>query len=207
MAINWKSVPRMEATKTIGEINPHLGEYAFPVASSQLRMASLPFYERFKLYEITDQKQNPPVGAFILHLPGGEHDSTYPLDGSNRPIYAVNEIAPLKLTDKTVTDYLGFFFACVQGPHGPMTIIESLDPQNVDKPEDEAALKELAPPRLIGMTDKGAYEVQAAMLFKDCIFKTKIEVSKSGFLQITHHELAVGGLESDAPAGSGAETS
>jgi len=40
----------------------------------------------------------------------------------------------------------------------------------------------------------GTFTVYAAMLFKDCVFKTKMEVSSNGLIQIVEHELALGGL-------------
>ena len=80
-----------------------------------------------------------------------------------------------------------------------MTVIERLEPQaqegaSEDEIKEMEALLDYAPPKVLNIDAHNTFTLGAAMLFKDCIFKTKIEVTSNGFIRITEHELAVGGL-------------
>lgn len=198
MNLNWRILPRADATRIVTAINPFLGEYALPAGSSPVRVAKLPFYENYQFYELTDIREKQPKSMFALYNPNGGEESTFVLDWSNRPIYTVNEQDPINLRQDNLSDYLGFFFACVQGPYGPMTVVEKLDPPADATEEVKAAVKEvlkMTPPRVTNFDrTTGTFTVYAGMLFKDCIFKTKMEVGSNGLIQIVDHELAIGGL-------------
>jgi hypothetical protein len=201
MNLNWKILSRADATRIIGAINPYLGDFALPAGTSPVRVARLPFYTNFQFYELTDIREKQPKSMFALHNPNGGEDSTYVLDWTNRPIYTVNEHDPIQLRQDNISDYLGFFFACVQGPYGPMTVVENLDPPPDASADVKNMVKEvlkMTPPRVSGFDRaSGTFTVYAAMLFKDCVFKTKMEVSSNGLIQIVEHELALGGLTPD----------
>ncbi|HVY13267.1 MAG TPA: hypothetical protein VHB73_06870, partial [Alphaproteobacteria bacterium] len=169
-----------------------------PAGTTPVRVARLPFYTNFQFYELTDIRDKQPKSMFALHNPAGGEDSTFVLDWTNRPIYTVNEQDPISLRQDNLSEYLGFFFACVQGPYGPMTVVENLEPPP-GAPEDvKKMVKEvlkMTPPKVSNYDRaSGTFTVYAAMLFKDCVFKTKMEVSSNGLIQIVEHELALGGL-------------
>lgn len=206
MNINWKVLPRADASKIINAINPFLGEFALPAGNSPVRVARLPFYTNYQFYELTDIREAQPKSMFALYNPNAHENGVLVLDWTNRPIYTANEQDPLALRQDNLADYLGFFFACVQGPYGPMTIVENLEPP----PKADAEVKKvvadvltMTPPRVANFDRaSGTFTVYAAMLFKDCIFKTKIEVSHTGLIQIIEHELAIGGLNQDEAQGT-----
>ncbi len=198
MNLNWKILSRADATRVITAVNPHLGEYALPAGTSPVRVAKLSFYSNFQFYELTDIRDKQPKSMFALHNPSGSEDSTFVLDWTNRPIYTVNENDPISLRQDNLADYLGFFFACVQGPYGPMTVVENLEPPPDAAEDVKKMVKEvlkMTPPKVSNYDRaSGTFTVYAAMLFKDCVFKTKMEVSSNGLIQIVEHELALGGL-------------
>ncbi len=198
MNLNWKILPRSDATRILGAVNPYLGDYALPTSNSPVRVAKLSFYANFQFYELTDIRDKQPKSMFALHNPSGGEDSTFVLDWTNRPIYTVNEHDPIDLRQDNIADYLGFFFACVQGPYGPMTVVENLEPPPDAADDVKKMVKEvlkMTPPRVAGYDRaSGTFTVYAAMLFKDCVFKTKMEVAGNGLIQIVEHELALGGL-------------
>jgi hypothetical protein len=175
-----------------------LGEYALPAGTSPVRVAKLSFYSNFQFYELTDIRDKQPKSMFALHNVNAVDDATFVLDWTNRPIYTVNEQDPINLRQDNIADYLGFFFACVQGPYGPMTVVENLEPPPDAGEDVKKMVKEvlkMTPPRVAAFDRaSGTFTVYAAMLFKDCVFKTKMEVSSNGLIQIVEHELALGGL-------------
>jgi hypothetical protein len=198
MNLNWKILSRADATRIIAAVNPHLGEYALPAGTSPVRVAKLSFYSNFQFYELTDIRDKQPKSMFALHNVNAVDDATFVLDWTNRPIYTVNEQDPINLRQDNIADYLGFFFACVQGPYGPMTVVENLEPPPDAGEDVKKMVKEvlkMTPPRVAAFDRaSGTFTVYAAMLFKDCVFKTKMEVSSNGLIQIVEHELALGGL-------------
>lgn len=207
MNLNWRVLQRTDATKILTAINPFLGEYALPAGSSPVRVAKLPFYENYQFYELTDIREAEPKSMFALHNTAASGDeSTYVMDWTNRPIYTVNEQDPINLRADNMADYLGFFFACVQGPYGPMTVVENLDPPPDADEEVKKVVKEvlrMTPPKVVNFDRaSGTFTVYAGMLFKDCIFKTKMEVGSNGLIQIVDHELAIGGLNEQESKGA-----
>jgi hypothetical protein len=210
MNLHWRVLPRADASRILSAVNPFLGEYSLPTGSSPVRVAKLPFYENYLFYELTDIREKQPKSMFALHNPNGGEDSTYVMDWTNRPVYTVNEHDPINLRQDNMADYLGFFFACVQGPYGPMTVVENLEPPKDADADTRQTVREvlkMAPPKVVNF-DKasGTFTVYAAMLFKDCIFKTKMEVSSGGLIQIVDHELAIGGLDEEKPQGAATST-
>ncbi|MDX1922618.1 MAG: hypothetical protein SFW65_05785 [Alphaproteobacteria bacterium] len=204
MNLNWRVLPRADAMRIIAAVNPHLGEYALPPGTSPVRQAKLSFYENYQFFELTDIREAQPKSMFALHNPNGGEDATFVMDWTNRPIYTVNEHDPISLRTDNMADYLGFFFACVQGPYGPMTVVENLDPPADADEEVKKRVKEvlrMTPPKVVNYDRaSGTFTVYAGMLFKDCIFKTKMEVGSNGLIQIVDHELAIGALNDQAQA-------
>ncbi len=198
MNLKWRDLPRAEGTRIITAINPFLGEYALPAGTSLVRVAKLSFYVNYQFYELVDIREQQPKSMFALHNPQGGEDSTFVLDWTNRPIYTANEHDPINLKAENIGDYVSFFFACVQGPYGPMTVVENLDTPPDAAEDVRQAIKDImkmTPPRVTNVDrTTGTFTVYAGMLFKDCIFKTKMEVSSNGLIQILDHELAIGGL-------------
>jgi hypothetical protein len=196
MKLDWRILDVAESDGVLAAINPHLAYYALDGDASAVRVAQLPFYTNFRFFELTDLRSRRPQSMFALHR-ADPTSETFVLDWTNRPIYGANERDPLHLDQENVATYLGFFFACVQGPYGPMTVVENLEPPADSPPEVYNmvdALLGFCPPKVVGRTLGGGYAVKASMLFKDCIFITRMEVGRNGFIKITDHELSLGGL-------------
>lgn len=200
MNLDWKILPPAEAAGIAVRVNPYLQHYALPPENSSVRMAKLPFYKSFRFYELTDAREAKPKSMFALQRTVDGESATYVMDWTNRPIYTVNE-SDLALDHANLADYLFFFFACVQGPYGPMTVVENLDPPERIEPAvyfRVEALRRFMPPKIVGRTVGGGYVVKAGMLFKDCIFLTKMNVGRNGFIEIVDHELMLGSLSEEA---------
>jgi hypothetical protein len=79
-----------------------------------------------------------------------------------------------------------------------MTVVENLEPPiDADEAVRQAVrdVLKMTPPRVVNFDRaSGTFTVYAGMLFKDAIFKTKMEVTSNGLIQILEHEMALGGL-------------
>ncbi|QQR69056.1 MAG: hypothetical protein IPI58_09600 [Alphaproteobacteria bacterium] len=215
MHINWRQMERMEGMRVVAEIMPHLKDVDMKPAVIRVRQAKLAFYDQYVFYELTDPSQNPQASIYALHKPGcEEEEATLVLDGTNRPIYTANEWAPLILDAGNIPSYVGFFFACVVGTHGPMAVVEKLEDMTPEKAAQEAAdqgaspqeqekmaervrtVQGICPPRVLNIESNGIYTVAAAMLFQNCIFRTKMEITTQGLIRITEHDMMIGGMDS-----------
>jgi hypothetical protein len=204
MQLDWRIIDGTDKDNALAAVNPYLGiYYALDSDASAVRIAQLPFYSNFRFLELTDLRPRQPKSMFALHRaePEGE---TYVLDWTNHPIYTTNERDPIRLDQQNVVTYLEFFFACVQGPYGPMTVVENLEPPADASPDVynmADALLGFCPPKVVGRTAGGGYVIKGPMLFKDCVFMTRLEVGRNGFIRITDHELSLGGLTSAEQTG------
>jgi len=198
MNLPWRILPRADSMRILAVVNPLLHDGLLS-PTSQVRAATLSFYKYYQFYEIADAK-HPQGKVFALHNPGSTDNSTCLLDWSNGPIYTVNDSDPIRLRHENIAEYLSFFFACVQGPYGPMTVVEHLDAPPNATAQTRKSLQEvlqMVPPRVANYDSvTGTFTVYAGMLFKDCVFKTKLEVGSNGLIQIIDHEMALGGVGS-----------
>jgi hypothetical protein len=142
-----------------------------------VQAASLPFYDEFKLYALSDATLPAPNTRYMLYKPG----DVSLMNWTNEPIYSVNERAPIKLDRKTAIPYAKFFFHYVRGQLGRFIIVE--------KPEEvvwlaNASDKEKADvaARLIPVTYKGVgrdnlFTLTATVVFKNALFSTDIKIA------------------------------
>jgi hypothetical protein len=200
MRLDWRQATHEETSYLKEALPGHLGRY-LPKKVAQtgtaFRATDLRFYEGVKFVEVTVLKDRKSMFCLCDNM---DANSTYVMDWTNRPIYTVNDKGCVRLTEENVADYLGFFFACVQGPYGPMTVVELLEAPEDATEEVKAAVADIlkmCPPRVVGRTPTMGFVVYAGMLFKDCVFKTRMTVSQTGLIRIVDHELALGGLNED----------
>jgi hypothetical protein len=98
----------------------------------------------------------------------------------------------------TVIYYAKFFFTYVRGRHGRFQIIESIDDirWQVEPPmQGRKVMQEmLEPMTLVSQDPDGTYNLEAYMLFKDSLFKTKIHVKRDGLVSMSSEELKIEGM-------------
>jgi hypothetical protein len=117
------------------------------------------------------------------------------INGSNEPIYALNERAPLQLNDGTVADYVRFFFSNVRGRHGRFLITETVDDIQWREEPPPAARKAigkiLVPLTVTGRDPDGGFRLAACMMFKDSLFKAAVTVRRDGIVSLSDEELLI----------------
>lgn len=202
MSEDWQKVDHEIAARIVGEVNPFLEPVPFNAESTTVRAMALPFYKGYDFYELTDMSAIPAARKFVIYKPGDVNVVNW----TNQVIYDVNEKAPIALTERNVTNYVKFFFGYVRGRHGRFLIIETIDDirWQVEPPlQGRKVMQEmLTPVTLTDRDDDGTLHLEAYMVFKDSLFKTKIHVQKDGLVSMSHEELKIEGMpiQQDAAA-------
>lgn len=102
-----------------------------------VQVADLPFYDKFKLYAVTDLRLSSENAYELLCGPG----RAFLLNGQIGPIFSANELAPLRLSPQTIIPYIKFFFHYTDTGMGRYSVAETVDdiPWLPDTDEDEMA--------------------------------------------------------------------
>lgn len=194
MTEDWQKVNAEKTARLIKEINPYLKPVPFTEASTSIRAQRLPFYRDYEFFELTDLSAVPGARKYAIYKQGDINV----IDWTNKSIYDTNEKAPLFLDEKSVVSYVKFFFNYVRGRHGRFQIIETIDDirWQIEPPlQGRKIMQEmLSPVRVTGKDDDAAYQLEAFMVFKDSLFKTKIHVQPEGLVSMSEEELKIEGM-------------
>lgn len=182
---------QQETESLLERVNPYLDGSPFDPAHTTLMAKDMPFYPGYRFLDIGDYSKVPTVRKFALV---GE-DSVTILNWTNEPIYALNESVPIALDEKSVQDYVRFFFTFVRGHYGRFVVTETVDDiQWKDEPPAQArrALGRMVEPvHLVSVGSDGTFHVSACMTFRDSLFRTKIDIKPDGLVTMAEEELLV----------------
>ncbi|QQR69510.1 MAG: hypothetical protein IPI58_02225 [Alphaproteobacteria bacterium] len=170
----WTDVQGNEAEELAVELSRIL-QPAPPKEQMAFKVAALPFYADYKLFGMPVPGQ---PGAAIFFLRG--NGEFLPLDGSNVPIYLLNQKAPVVLNRETVPAYAKFFFDLVRGKYGRFIIVEK--PEDIAwlpdaSEEDKERVNQLLQPltyKSLGRDNR--FMLSATVLFRNALFSTNIRV-------------------------------
>jgi ankyrin repeat protein len=161
----------------LDEAAPALAEVTLSPETTTVAVASLSFYDDYSLYALRDDASPPPNVRYLLHKPG----DPVLLNWTNAPIYGVNDRAPIKIEDATVTAYAKFFFHFVRGQLGCFGIVEKAEdvewlPDAPQKQKD--AVNALLRPILNqGIGEDNLYTLTATVLFQNALLRTDIKIA------------------------------
>lgn len=194
MSEDWKKTDAEAAARILSEVNNFLEPVPFRPEQTTLRVLPLPFYKGYELYELTDLSAVPAARKFAIYKPGDVNV----IDWTNQVIYDVNEKAPITLTERNVAGYVKFFFNYVRGRHGRFMIIETIDDirWQVEPPLQGRKVMQdmLTPVTVTGQDGDGTFHLEAFMVFKDSLFKTRVHVRPDGMVSMSEEELKVEGM-------------
>lgn len=194
MTEDWQKLDPEKAVRILKEVNPHLEPVPFRAETTTVRVQYLPFYRGYEFLELTDLSAVPAVRKYALYKPGDVNVVNW----TNQTIYETNEKAPVVLDEDTVVSYVKFFFGYVRGRHGRFLIIETIDDikWQVEPPLQGRKVMQdmLEPVTLVGRDAEGTFDLEAFMVFKDSLFKTKIHVRKDGLVSMSDEELKIEGM-------------
>ena len=180
-----------EIATILEEVNPHFGGLVFDPVQTTILAWDMPFYKGYRFLDIADHTAMPALQRFAIYKPG----EVIVIDFTNEPIYALNQKAPLHLTEDNIEDYIRFFFTYVRGRHGRFLIVENVDDIAWKEDPPPAARKAIAGMMcsitMNGHGEDGAYDLEACMIFKDSLFKSKVAVDAKGFVKLSNEELLI----------------
>ncbi len=157
--------------------------------TSRIESCSLPWYDSFIMFRITDASwSDPRIALYFLGLPDGS--DLHRLAGTSPPIHEVNKSAPVTITESNVVDYLRFFSFFVRGEHGPFMILD--DPEDPFLPESpqtrEVLMDIIRPPSREGVNDKGHFLIDAVVFYSNAAFIANMSVHPTGMVEMLDDE-------------------
>ena len=156
----------------------------------------LPFYNRFKLYRLTNYATMP---CFTMDYLGSEaEDKFYTLDGLANTLYDVNDHDGIELSADTVVPYIDFFFAQVQGPDGDIYLIKSPEglpmlgslPQN----QQDSVREHFVPLDVSEDPDNQSFKIRATLYYGGSLISAQINVHRRGLITIKDQTLLLQGI-------------
>ena len=190
---SFSQIEHGQAARILDILNPMLDGATFDPAMARILGHSLPFYKGYSLVEVSDHDVTPPRRVTCIYHE--ETSGVYILNGTNEPIYKLNETVPVLLTADNVRLYVRFFFSYVRGRHGHFHIVENTDEINWREepaPNARKALGKMINP-LEAKQDVtgGGFVLRASIVFKDSLFESDITVARDGSVNISNQELLV----------------
>ncbi len=199
--MNWQRLDRETTLKTIDSVKSASEAGLFSPGTSEVQKARLSFYEGVDLYKVTNFASLP---SFTFKYLGDGTFFQY-LDGTEQPIYITNDKGKLSLNDRSVVDYLAFFFEHVmvdddemffiQSAHD-MPLLDSLDEDSID-----AITKNHTAPHVQYDAGFDKYTVEADLYAEGLLMRVTIEVTASGRVTIQNRRMIVNAIAHSAGSG------
>ena len=199
MTETWEKLGADEAIEVLATVNPFIDPVPFNSSTTTIRRQYLGFYDDYVFYELTDLSAIPSARKYALaRIKAKEKPDVRVVTWTNQPIYEANERAPIRIDDRNVLDYVKFFFNYVRGRHGRFVIVETVDDirWQIEPPlQGRKVMQEMLFPVSVASKDEeGAWILDACMIFKDSLFRTKIHVRPDGLVALSDEELKVEGM-------------
>jgi len=175
--LSFQNLDAAAAQKLVNDIATEITPVKLPPDQTSIQVASVPFYDDFKFFALSDKTLPPPNTRYMLYKTG----DVSLLNWTNEPIYSVNERAPIKLDRKTVIPYAKFFFHYVRGQLGRFIIVEKPDEvvwlANANDKEKADVAKHLMPVTYKGIGRDNLFTLTATVVFKNALFRTDIKIA------------------------------
>lgn len=167
----------------IKSINKMHGFELYNVESSSGKKHKLPFYKKLQLLEITDFASMPPL---VMRFFIDEKLEILKLDGAKESLEEVNKIEKPILNEKNIVEYAKFALGSVMGEEGNFRLVETMEELEFSRDPTEKEQKLLAaaikPARVTKSND--IYNLDACVLYSDCVYRAIISVSQGGKVEI-----------------------
>lgn len=182
--MHWRLLDREKTEKLIDEVRSDQDAGLFSLATSKVKFTRLRFYKTYMAYELTNFASLP---SFTFRYLGDGLFFNY-LDGTEGPIYNVNDKGELRLTEGTVLDYLSFFFQNVSFEDGDIKIItDPYDTPELDALDEDSRDALIENYEEIGIdhhTANGRFLVKAPLLIYGTLMHGEISVNNHGRVEI-----------------------
>lgn len=182
---NWNPVTGEELQGFLEQVNPIDGRFRTSPSTTQVAWRSLPFYDSVVLVRVKDAAWMPK-NLVIYYLTA--EGNLYRLNGTSPPIHEVNAIAPVKITEENVLEYLRFFCFFVRGEEGPFLIAEDMDnpdmPQNADPQTQSVIEGTIRPASYEGKNPQGFFLCDAVVFYSNALFLANFAIQPSGMIEM-----------------------
>jgi hypothetical protein len=190
-AESFQEIKDAEALNLLEKLNPLLDTSVYEAAHTKILSHRLPFYKNCNLVEVTDHETlSQRKVCFVYDV---DKENITILTGKNDVIYSLNEAVHLILTEKTMPFYVRFFLNYVRGRYGRFQLIQGVndfDWREEPTPNVKKSLSKMIEPfEIISIDDEGTYKFSATVVFKDSLFQTTINVTKTGTVSFEEQEL------------------
>lgn len=182
--MEWVTLTREQSRIVINKVlTPEDGGLFNPM-TSEVKTLSLPFYDQFQLYRITNYASLPSFTLEYL----GNGDTFYRLDGHPDPIYQVNQLSPIRLDMNNVLLYLDFFLSNVQSEDGDIYLIT--EPEKLkfydSLPADQQAeiSAKTRQPEVSYEFNLNAFVVSATLYFTGMVMNAIIQIGEDGSIAV-----------------------
>jgi hypothetical protein len=186
---NWNAVSGDELEGFLDQINPIDGKYKTTKDSTTVSWRPLPFYERVVLVRVKDPAWTP-ASLYIYYLT--VDGNLYRLNGTSPPIHEVNALAPIKVTEDNVLEYLRFFCFFVRGEEGPFLIAEDMEnpylPQGMDAQTKSVIEGTIRPATYEGQNEQGFFLCDGVVFYSNALFIANFAVQPSGMIEMLDDE-------------------
>lgn len=190
--MNWKRLDRETTHQIIDSVKSAAEPGLISATASEVERAWLPFYKDFYLYRITSFASLPSFTFEYL----GDGKFFHYLDGTNHPIYAVNDKKILHLDEIHVVDYLVFYFqhvtdpedgdiVLVRNPHD-MPMLDSLDSSAV-----QTIIRNYRPPRVERLENDAGYMAKVDLYVDGILLRATIHVDHAGRVGIKDRKMII----------------
>ncbi len=193
--IQWQPLDRDSTIEVIENVKSESDPGMMSLASCQVERAWLPFYEGVYAYKVTNFASLP---SFTFEYLGDGQFFQY-LDGTNDPIYAVNDKAVLHLNEVHVLDYLEFYFGHVSDPEdGDITMIRNphdmplLD--SLDIGAYDAVMRNFKPPRAERNEDE-SFTVKADLYIDGVVVHATLRVGMKGRVKMLERKMSMSNMQ------------
>ncbi|PZO81526.1 MAG: hypothetical protein DI626_10795 [Micavibrio aeruginosavorus] len=182
--MHWQRLDRENTLKTIDSVKSAADAGLFSPTTSEVQKARLSFYDGVELYKLTNFASLPSFTFEYL----GQNGLFQYLDGTEMPIYTVNDKGVLILDDRTVLDYLQFFFAHVAleedevyfvNDARDMPLLDSLDEDSI-----QAITRNHKPPKVVYDAGYDRYSVEADLYAEGLLMRATVDVTASGRVSV-----------------------
>lgn len=182
---NWNPVTGEELQGFLGQVDPIDGKYKVSAETTKVDWRPLPFYDQVVLVRVKDPSWAPRnLVVYFLTAQG----NLYRLNGTSPPIHEVNAMAPVRITEENVLDYLRFFCFFVRGEEGPFLVAETMDnpyiPGNMDEKTRTVFQGTLRPATYEGKNEQGFYLCDAIVFYSNALFIANFAIQPSGMIEM-----------------------
>ena len=181
----------LECETIMEEIGPSIQGGDFKADNVTILGQPLSFYPGYRFLDVANHNSVPAARRFVIYKPG----DNVVLNWTNEPIYALNEKAPIALDENNVVDYVRFFFTYIKGRHGRFIVCENIDDilwrEDPPPAARQAMGKIIKPVTLVAANDDGSYTLDVCMMFKNALFKARVDVAPNGETGLSQEELLV----------------